>query len=61
MCVSALMDGDLVELEVERLGRLTFNVRDDLKRTWLRDTRLDRMDQGLEGTTPQISGKYAQG
>ncbi len=59
--LSALMDGDVVELEVERLGRLTFNVRDDLKRTWLRDTRLDRMDQGLEGTTPQISGKYAQG
>ncbi len=57
--LSALMDGDVVELEVEQLGRLTFNVRDDLKRTWLRETRLDRMDKGLEGTTPQISGKYS--
>ena len=57
--LSALMDGDVVTLEVEGLGRLRLNVRDDLKRTWLRDTRLDRMEQGLEGTTPQISGKYA--
>ncbi len=59
--LSALMDGDVVELEVEVLGRLRFNVRDDLKRTWARETRLDRMEKGLEGTTPQISGKYAQG
>ena len=59
--LSALMDGDVVEMEVEGLGRLRLNVRDDLKRTWARDTRLDRLEQGLEGTTPQISGKYAKG
>ena len=59
--LSALMDGDVVEMEVEGLGRLRLNVRDDLKRTWARETRLDRMEQGLEGTTPQISGKYAKG
>jgi hypothetical protein len=53
------MNGDVVELETERLGRLRFNVRDDLKRTWSRETRLDRQHQGQEGTTPQLSGKYA--
>jgi 2-keto-4-pentenoate hydratase/2-oxohepta-3-ene-1,7-dioic acid hydratase in catechol pathway len=58
--LSALMDGDLVELEVEGLARLHVNVRDDLKRTWARETRLDRMEKGLEGTTPQLTGKYAK-
>ncbi len=58
--LSALMDGDLVELEVEGLGRLHLNVRDDQKRTWARETRLDRMEKGLEGTTPQLTGKYAK-
>ena len=58
--LSALMDGDLVELEVEGLGRLHLNVRDDLNRTWARETRLDRMEKGLEGTTPQLTGKYAK-
>src|SRR6185312_8195375 len=38
--LNAFMDGDKVELEVEGLGRLHFNVQDDLKRTWSRDTRL---------------------
>ncbi len=55
-----MMDGDLVELEVEGLGRLHINVRDDLKRTWDRETRLDRMEKRLEGTTPQLTGKYAK-
>ena len=53
-------DGDKVELEVERCGKLTFNVRDDLKRTWDRKTRLERADLKLEGLSPQISGKYAK-
>jgi 2-keto-4-pentenoate hydratase/2-oxohepta-3-ene-1,7-dioic acid hydratase in catechol pathway len=57
--LSAFMDGDQVELEVEGLGRLHLNVKDDLKRTWARETRLDRMEKGLEGTTPQLTGKYA--
>jgi len=55
----AFQDGDKIELEVEGLGRLHINVRDDLKRTWLRETRLDRQEKGLPGATPQISGKYA--
>src|SRR5246127_3298361 len=29
--LSAFMDGDVVELETEGLGRLKFNVKDDLK------------------------------
>ncbi len=57
--LSAFQDGDRVELEVEGLGRLRVNVRDALKRTWARETRLDRQEQNLDGTTPQLSGQYA--
>src|ERR687886_361545 len=57
--LSAFQNEDVIEIETEGLGRLRFNVRDDLKRTWARETRLDRQQQGLEGTTPQLSGKYA--
>jgi 2-keto-4-pentenoate hydratase/2-oxohepta-3-ene-1,7-dioic acid hydratase in catechol pathway len=58
--LSAFQDGDAVEMEVEGLGRLHFRVRDDLKRTWGRDTRLEHHEKGLEGvTTPQLTGKYA--
>jgi 2-keto-4-pentenoate hydratase/2-oxohepta-3-ene-1,7-dioic acid hydratase in catechol pathway len=56
--LSAFMDGDLVELETEGLGKLRFTIRDSLKRTWDRETRLDRQQKGLEGTTPQLSGKH---
>jgi 2-keto-4-pentenoate hydratase/2-oxohepta-3-ene-1,7-dioic acid hydratase in catechol pathway len=55
-----LQDGDKVELEVEKCGRLTINIRDDLKRTWDRKTRLERQELKLEGLSPQISGKYAK-
>ena len=57
--LSAFQDGDKVDLECEGMGVLRFNVQDDLKRTWARTTRLEMMEQGKEGTTPQISGKYA--
>jgi 2-keto-4-pentenoate hydratase/2-oxohepta-3-ene-1,7-dioic acid hydratase in catechol pathway len=57
--LSAFHDGDQIELETDGLGRLRFNVRDDLKRTWARETRLDRQEKKLEGTTPQLTGKYA--
>ena len=57
--LNAFQDGDTIELETEGLGRLRFNVRDDLKRTWARETRLERQEKGLEGTTPQLTGKYA--
>jgi 2-keto-4-pentenoate hydratase/2-oxohepta-3-ene-1,7-dioic acid hydratase in catechol pathway len=57
--LSAFQDGDRIELETEGLGRLTINVRDDLKRTWSRETRLDRQQRGLEDATPQLTGKHA--
>jgi len=58
--LSALQNGDTVELEVDGLGRLTVKVRDDLNRTWARETRLEREQKGLKGYTPQLSGKYAK-
>jgi len=56
--LSAFQDGDLVELETEGLGRLSIHIQDDLKRKWSRETRLDRQEKGLSGTTPQLEGKY---
>jgi len=58
--LSSFQDGDTVELETEGLGRLVFKVKDDLKRTWARDTRLERAEKGLSATAPQLTGKYAQ-
>jgi 2-keto-4-pentenoate hydratase/2-oxohepta-3-ene-1,7-dioic acid hydratase in catechol pathway len=56
----SFQDGDLIELETEGLGRLRFHIRDDLKRTWSRDTRLEHTEKGLDGrATPQLIGKYA--
>ena len=58
--LSAFQDGDRIELEVEGLGRLAITVRDELKRGWSRDTRLEHANKGLAGpATPQLSGKYA--
>lgn len=57
--LNPFMDGDRIELEVEGLGKLEFSVRDDLKRTWKRETRLDRQRQGHDTPTPQTGGKYA--
>ena len=59
--LSSFMDGDVVTLETQGLGKLTFNVKDDLKRTWSRETRQDRKEKGLEGPTNQLTGKYAAG
>jgi 2-keto-4-pentenoate hydratase/2-oxohepta-3-ene-1,7-dioic acid hydratase in catechol pathway len=65
--LNPFMDGDKIELETEGLGRLTFHVRDDLKRGWARKTRLQCHEEANEKTpgaypdfTPQISGKYAK-
>jgi 2-keto-4-pentenoate hydratase/2-oxohepta-3-ene-1,7-dioic acid hydratase in catechol pathway len=57
--LNPFQDGDTVELETQGLGRLSFRVRDDLHRTWARETRLQRQQKGQEGTTPQLTGKYA--
>jgi 2-keto-4-pentenoate hydratase/2-oxohepta-3-ene-1,7-dioic acid hydratase in catechol pathway len=58
--LNAFQDGDRIELETEGLGRLAIKVSDGLKRTWSRETRLERADKGLEGLTPQLTGKYAK-
>ncbi|MFL6799230.1 MAG: fumarylacetoacetate hydrolase family protein [Xanthobacteraceae bacterium] len=59
--LSAFQDGDTVELECQGLGRLRISVRDELKRTWGRETRLEMQDRGgKEITTPQLTGKYAK-
>jgi 2-keto-4-pentenoate hydratase/2-oxohepta-3-ene-1,7-dioic acid hydratase in catechol pathway len=58
--LSAFQDGDRIELETEGLGRLSISVRDELKRSWARETRLERSEKGLEGLTPQLTGKYAK-
>jgi 2-keto-4-pentenoate hydratase/2-oxohepta-3-ene-1,7-dioic acid hydratase in catechol pathway len=57
--LNAFHDGDVVELEIEGLGRLQIKVRDALKRTWSRETRLERQDKGLDPLAPQLTGKYA--
>jgi 2-keto-4-pentenoate hydratase/2-oxohepta-3-ene-1,7-dioic acid hydratase in catechol pathway len=53
-------DGDIIEIETEGMGRLTFNIKDDLKRTWTPETRLERQDRGDAGTATQLTGKYAK-
>ncbi len=59
--LNAFQDGDVATLEVEGLGKLTIKVQDDLKRTWGRETRLQMMEEkGIDGTTPQLTGKYAK-
>ena len=57
--LNPFMDGDRIELEVEGLGALRFGVRDALKRSWKRETRLDRQKQGHDTPTPQTGGRYA--
>ena len=57
--LNPFMDGDAIELETAGLGRLRIRVRDELGRTWARETRRERQQKGLDGTTPQLSGKYA--
>ena len=57
--LNSFQDGDKITLEVEGLGKLSINIKDDLKRTWGRETRHDMAEKGQDGTTPQTSGKYA--
>ena len=59
--LNPFQDGDRIEMEINESGRLHFRVRDDLKRTWSRETRFERQQKKLEGTTPQLTGRYASG
>ena len=65
--LNPFMDGDKIELETEGLGRLTFQIKDELKRKWERKTRLQMHESAKEKTagnypdiTPQAAGKYAK-
>lgn len=55
--LSSFMDGDQIELEIEKVGTLKVGVKDDLKRKWPSVTR----EGGGDWRKPskQISGKYA--
>jgi 2-keto-4-pentenoate hydratase/2-oxohepta-3-ene-1,7-dioic acid hydratase in catechol pathway len=59
--LNPFMDGDKIELTTEGLGTLHVTIKDDLKRTWARITRLKHKESGGEGVhTPQTGGKYAK-
>jgi 2-keto-4-pentenoate hydratase/2-oxohepta-3-ene-1,7-dioic acid hydratase in catechol pathway len=57
--LNAMMDKDVFEMETEGLGRLRIKIRDDLRRVWKRTTRGELKHLGIDSTTPQIGGKYA--
>ena len=59
--LNSFMDGDKIELTIEKVGTLKFNVKDELRRTWARTTRSQHKDKAGEGPhTPQLTGKYAK-
>jgi 2-keto-4-pentenoate hydratase/2-oxohepta-3-ene-1,7-dioic acid hydratase in catechol pathway len=58
--LNAMMDKDIFEKETEGLGRLRIRIRDDLKRIWKRTSRGELKHLGIDSTTPQIGGKYAE-
>ena len=64
--LNPFMDGDKIELEIDGVGKLAFNVKDELKRKWERRTRLQMHEQAAQKTagaypdiTPQTAGKHA--
>jgi 2-keto-4-pentenoate hydratase/2-oxohepta-3-ene-1,7-dioic acid hydratase in catechol pathway len=59
--LNPFMDGDKIELTTEGLGTLHITIKDDLKRTWARITRLKHKESGGQGVhTPQTGGQYAK-
>lgn len=57
--LNPFQDGDHIAIECTGCGKLEFEVRDELKRSWARERRIDRYLAGRPGTTPQLTGKYA--
>ena len=58
--LNPFMNGDKIELTTEGLGTLHITIKDPLKRTWARITRLKHKESGAQGVhTPQTGGKYA--
>jgi len=55
-----VMDGDKSSSR-RKVGTLHFNVKDELKRTWARTTRLQHKESGKEGAhTPQLAASTPQ-
>jgi 2-keto-4-pentenoate hydratase/2-oxohepta-3-ene-1,7-dioic acid hydratase in catechol pathway len=64
--LNPFMNGDRIELEIDGVGRLAFNIKDELERKWERVTRLQMHERAAQKTpgnypdiTPQTAGKYA--
>jgi 2-keto-4-pentenoate hydratase/2-oxohepta-3-ene-1,7-dioic acid hydratase in catechol pathway len=55
----AFQHGDRIDLDIDCIGRLSIDVQDALRRTWGRETRLERAGRRPE-TSPQLTGKYAR-
>jgi len=47
------MNGDKIELTTEGFGTLHITVKDPLKRTWARITRLKHKESGAQGRSPR--------
>ena len=57
--LNPFMDGDKIELDIEGVGRLAFNVKDELKRNWeRRDAAADARTGGAEDAR-QLPGHHA--
>src|ERR1700731_261667 len=59
--LNPFMDGDKIELACEGCGTLHITVRDDLKRTWSRITRLQHKQSGADSPAPAAPEKKRQG
>ncbi|MBI4201731.1 MAG: fumarylacetoacetate hydrolase family protein [Chloroflexi bacterium] len=55
--IGAIQDGDLVEMEIEGLDRLTFRVKDDLHREWPRGIDRNMADRVAGRTPPEGAGQ----
>jgi len=51
--LGALQDGETVEIEIEKIGRMQLRVRDPLKRTWDRGIYM-----GADSTNPEAVKRY---
>ena len=57
--LNPFMNGDKIALECEGCGVLQITVKDPLKRSWARITRLKHKESGAQGVhTPQTGGMY---
>jgi 2-keto-4-pentenoate hydratase/2-oxohepta-3-ene-1,7-dioic acid hydratase in catechol pathway len=49
-----LQDGELAEIEIERIGHMAVSVKDPLKRTWERGVYM-----GVDSTNPEVAARQA--